>query len=407
MILRVTQGMITEAFMRNLSYNLKRLGEKEDQLSSGKKVRLPSDDPVSAVLAMRLRNTLLSLEQYSKNVDDAVTWLQNTETALQNTGEILQRIRELTVYGSNGTLTASDRAAILDEITQLKEQILQEANSSYNNRYLFGGYYTDTQPFSYDTSGKIVANTAFDLPSKVTVVSDGGTGIKSSAVDLSKLGSGISAGNYKIIVTNFNDTAKTADVEIQDDSGNAIARAVGISVNQDNQRIYEVDGSGNPDSTKDFVLNLKNFNIISNGTAQVTISKEKAKSYNLGRLNTMDVSLYGDEVFGEIFKVVEEIEDALKNDNPQSLSSKLSDLDNAINTLLKFRSQVGAKINRLEATRTRIENNKIDYTSLLSNTEDVDIAKVIMELKMEENVYRASLAVGARVIQPSLVDFLR
>ncbi|MGB9812190.1 MAG: flagellar hook-associated protein FlgL [Thermovenabulum sp.] len=399
--MRVTQGMLTEAFMRNLSYNLKRLGEKEDQLSSGKRVRLPSDDPVSAVFAMRLRNTLLSIDQYAKNVDDAVTWLQNTETALQNTGEILQRIRELVVYGSNGTLTESDRKAILDEITQLKEQIFQEANSSYNNRYLFGGFFTDTPPFAYDVNGKIVANPSFIKPTRADIISDTGTGLNASSINLSKIGSGITTGEYSLEVSNFDSVAKTADIVIRDKDNNIVAQKTGITVDADDQRI-----DGVPDSSKDFVLDLKNFPILGNGTVVVKLTNDTAR-YNLGRLNTMDVSLYGDEVFKDIFAAVENIENDLLNNDPASLSKRLSEIDDAINTLLKFRSQVGAKINRLEATKTRIESNRIDYTALLSKTEDVDIAQVIMDLKMEENVYRASLAVGARVIQPSLVDFLR
>jgi flagellar hook-associated protein 3 FlgL len=415
--MRVTQNMLAEAFMRNLSYNLRRLGEKQDQLSSGKRVRLPSDDPVSAVLAMRLRNTLLSMDQYAKNVDDAVTWLQNTETALQNTGEILQRIRELVVYGANGTLTESDRKAILDEITQLKEQILQEANASYNNKYLFGGYRTDVRPFSYDENGKIVANEAFAYITKVEVLSDKGeqdgekTGFRASMVDAAKLGEGIGEGVYTIEIRNFNDASKTADIEIKDGSGNTIAKAQGVLINEDGQVIKGVGVDENNNEIEDpslnFVLNFKNFPLEGNGEVTVSLSAERATSYNLGRFNTMDVALYGDEVFGKIFEIVEGIEADLLGNDPVSLSEKLSDLDDAINILLKFRSQVGARVNRMEATKTRIESNRIDYTALLSKTEDIDVAQVIMDLKMEENVYRASLAVGARIIQPTLVDFLR
>ncbi|MDK2801118.1 MAG: flagellar hook-associated protein 3 FlgL [Clostridiales bacterium] len=294
--MRITQGMITEAFMRNLSYNLKKLNDKEDMLSSGKRVRRPSDDPVSAILAMRLRNTLSGIEQYNKNVNDALTWLKNTESALANTGDILQRIRELTVNAANDTLTPEDRQTILDEVSQLKLQILQEANTSYNNRYLFGGYATDQPPFYIDSiTGKITANTS------------------------------------------------------------------------------------------------------ATGTLK----------YNLGMNNNMDVNVLGTDVFSDLFTTVESIESDLKLNDASALSGRLTDLDNAINIVLKYRSQIGAKSNRLDATKSRLESNEIDYTDLLSKTEDVDVAKTIMDLKMDENVYRASLAVGARIIQPTLVDFLR
>lgn len=294
--MRITQGMITEAFMRNLSYNLKNLNDKENMLSSGKRIRRPSDDPVSAVLAMRIRNTLSGIEQYNKNVNDALTWLENTESALANTGDILQRIRELTVNAANGTLTPQDRQTILDEVSQLKLQLLQEANTSYNNRYLFGGYATDQKPFYIDSStGKITANAS-------------------------------AAGTFK---------------------------------------------------------------------------------YNLGMNNDIEVNVLGTDVFKDLFATVESIESDLQADDAAALSDRLADLDSAIDTVLKYRSQIGAKSNRLDATKTRLDSNEVDYTDLLSKTEDVDIAKTIMDLKMDENVYRASLAVGARIIQPTLVDFLR
>ncbi|HHW03170.1 MAG TPA: flagellar hook-associated protein FlgL [Thermoanaerobacterales bacterium] len=294
--MRITQGMITEAFMRNLSYNLKNLNDKENMLSSGKRIRRPSDDPVSAVLAMRIRNTLSGIEQYNKNVNDALTWLENTESALANAGDILQRIRELTVNAANGTLTPQDRQTILDEVSQLKLQLLQEANTSYNNRYLFGGYATDQKPFYIDSStGKITANAS-------------------------------AAGTFK---------------------------------------------------------------------------------YNLGMNNDIEVNVLGTDVFKDLFATVESIEADLQANDAAALSSRLADLDSAIDTVLKYRSQIGAKSNRLDATKTRLDSNEVDYTDLLSKTEDVDIAKTIMDLKMDENVYRASLAVGARIIQPTLVDFLR
>ncbi|MCG0275605.1 MAG: flagellar hook-associated protein FlgL [Thermosediminibacteraceae bacterium] len=293
--MRVTQGMLTEAFIRTLSQNLKRLGKKQDMLASGKKVRLPSDDPVSATLAMRLRDTLYSIEQYTKNVEDAITWLKSTEIALANTGEILQRIRELTVYAANGTLTAQDRQMVLDEVTQLKLQLLQEANSSHNKKYLFNGYRTDQAPFYIDTDGKI----------------------------------------------------------------------------------------------------------------KPSVTTSETVEYNIGRSNSIQVNVMGVDVFTDIFQTVESIEQDLQGNDSTSLSGRLDELDKAIDTVLKYRSQIGARINRLEITKTKLEYNNIDYTELLSRTEDVDVAKLIMDLKMEENVYRASLAVGARIIQPTLVDFLR
>lgn len=93
--------------------------------------------------------------------------------------------------------------------------------------------------------------------------------------------------------------------------------------------------------------------------------------------------------------------------NLDAVNAALTTADKFIDNLLTARSTIGAKVNRLELQQSRLDSTQISYTSLLSQNEDADIAEVIMNIKMQESVYRASLAAGARIIQPSLVDFLR
>lgn len=82
-------------------------------------------------------------------------------------------------------------------------------------------------------------------------------------------------------------------------------------------------------------------------------------------------------------------------------------MDDELGNLLRVRAGLGARMNRVELTANRLEDDNVNFTKLMSKNEDVDIAESIMRLQNEENVYRASLATGARVIQPSLVDFLK
>ncbi|MFY9568290.1 MAG: hypothetical protein WAP56_03885, partial [Acetivibrionales bacterium] len=88
----------------------------------------------------------------------------------------------------------------------------------------------------------------------------------------------------------------------------------------------------------------------------------------------------------------------------RSMTQNFSDnLDN----VLRLRADVGARINSLELTANRMMNDNTNFTRLMSENENVDMTDTIMNLKNEENVYRASLAGGARIIMPSLIDFLR
>src|SRR5690606_26205991 len=123
---------------------------------------------------------------------------------------------------------------------------------------------------------------------------------------------------------------------------------------------------------------------------------------------TIEVNVVGEEAFKPVFKAMVALRNALVDNEPEKLGGEvLGALDEAINNLLRIRAEVGAKANRLETAANRLEELEINVSRVLSETEDVDVAKAIMELKMQENVYRLALASGARIIQPTLMDFLR
>lgn len=113
------------------------------------------------------------------------------------------------------------------------------------------------------------------------------------------------------------------------------------------------------------------------------------------------------EFFKDMLDELGEIVEDLEQGNLDDVSNNLGELDKQLEDLLKTRSEVGAKQNRLELTKNRLNDNQIQFKKLLSENEDVDIAETIMNLKMSENVYRASLSSGARIIQPTLVDFIK
>ena len=97
----------------------------------------------------------------------------------------------------------------------------------------------------------------------------------------------------------------------------------------------------------------------------------------------------------------------MESDDKSALSSLLGNIDDELGNLLRVRAGLGARMNRVELTAGRLDDDNINFTKLMSKNEDVDIAEAIMKLQNEQNVYTASLSTGARVIQPSLVDFLR
>lgn len=137
--------------------------------------------------------------------------------------------------------------------------------------------------------------------------------------------------------------------------------------------------------------------------------KNQSISYDLNKGVSMEVSINGLSVTGvgqnNIFNKLNQLIDSLQTGKPTG--GFIKDMQDASENVLSVVSEIGGKTNRLNSMISRFESEEINYRELMSNVEDIDYEEVITEFKMQESVYRAALAVGARVIQPSLVDFLR
>lgn len=125
------------------------------------------------------------------------------------------------------------------------------------------------------------------------------------------------------------------------------------------------------------------------------------------------VSLPGEQVFGEagaadnIFKLFDDIAQQLADDDQPALSGSLSDIGTAIDRMSLSLAEVGARMNRFELIENRIADEKVSLTTLRSSVADVDMADAIIQLQLQQNVLQASLSVGAKVMQMSLLDYIR
>src|SRR4051812_6776578 len=103
MTARVTQGMLNNQLLRNINSNLTRINNHQNELSTGRKINKPSDDPVGISFSLRYRSEVSATEQYESNVDAAISWLDYTDDALGQANSVIQRARDLAVQGANGT----------------------------------------------------------------------------------------------------------------------------------------------------------------------------------------------------------------------------------------------------------------------------------------------------------------
>ncbi len=143
--MRVTNRMMTNNMLYNINGNKNSLSRLEQQYTTGMKIQRPSEDPIVAVRALKLRTNLSELNQYyEKNIPDAMSWMDVTESALKVVNDILTKVHTYCVQGANDTLTAENRDSIVKNLSQLKQQIYQEGDTNYAGRYVFTGYKTDT-----------------------------------------------------------------------------------------------------------------------------------------------------------------------------------------------------------------------------------------------------------------------
>jgi flagellar hook-associated protein 3 FlgL len=143
--MRITNKMMTNNMMNNINKNKTYLSKLDAQYSTGKRIQTPSDDPIIAVRALKLRTNLSELNQYyQKNIPDAISWMNVTEGSLDNINDILTQVNTYCVQGTSDTLTASDRESIIKNLEEYKNHIYQEGNANYAGRYMFTGYKTDT-----------------------------------------------------------------------------------------------------------------------------------------------------------------------------------------------------------------------------------------------------------------------
>ena len=162
--MRITNNIILHNTSNNINGNKINVDNLNNQMSSQKKIQRPSEDPVIAIRALRLRSSLSEIDQYyEKNIPDAESWLDVTETAMLNMKDIISSIRTQCEYGANDTLTTDNRKTILTQLEKLREQVYSEGNADYAGRTVVTGYRTnkkltfleDELTTSYEISQKL------------------------------------------------------------------------------------------------------------------------------------------------------------------------------------------------------------------------------------------------------------
>ncbi len=150
---RITNMMMVNTMMRNMYGVMGAMDKSYEQLSTMSKVNRPSDDPIAMSRILRIRDSKTENEQFTKNSGYAKTWLDITDTALDQANQAIIRAKELAVQGANGVYDEAQRESMAKEIDQLLQHIVEIGNSSYEGRYIFAGYRSNLAPYELTSKG--------------------------------------------------------------------------------------------------------------------------------------------------------------------------------------------------------------------------------------------------------------
>ncbi|MDP2751254.1 MAG: flagellar hook-associated protein FlgL [Rhodocyclaceae bacterium] len=148
MVMRISTSMIFDAGVSAINAQTAAMLHTQQQLSTGRRILKPSDDPVDASRALVISQSRDVAQQQSDNQKTTESMLKLEENYLANADELLVRVRELAVQAGNTTWSASDRRTIAAEVRGRYDQLLGIANAQDGNEYIFSGYKGDTEPFS-------------------------------------------------------------------------------------------------------------------------------------------------------------------------------------------------------------------------------------------------------------------
>ncbi len=418
---RITNRMMNNTMLRNLGRHQTEMDRSQNTLSTGRSVELPRDNPIAATNQMLYRTRLTEIDQYRNNIDEGRSKLNEVDTALQSALRIFQRLRVLAVQGAHGIYSNFERKeAAASEINELLEEIVTIANSrGATGKPIFGGYETGTE----ETPDPFVA-----IYQTLTAGNQGDamTGVEYRG-NIGRVLREVATGEYMEVNIPGNQVFWATNQVLTSN------RDTGDYKSETNQTI-RIDGkeiSINAGDTVDTIIEKINNaglslraskgirdNLVLETTTPHQIWLEDVGSgtvlRDLGLINpdyqnppnNFDPTVTVDGM--SIFEMIIQLRDDLVRGDQEVVGGRdLGLIDMALDNILRNVSTVGARQNRVDELARRAEYEKTNVTEMLASNEGIDYAESIMNFRWLESVHQYALAVGARTIRSTLMDFLR
>jgi len=400
--MRVSTSYIFDQNLTAMLNQQTELGKTQLQVSTGKRILKPSDDPAGSVQILNLQREFSVTEQYLANADKAENKQSVEEGSLQSATDILQRVRELAVQGLNDTNTQSDRAAIAAEMNQLNEQLLSLANTrDSNGDYLFAGFNSNTQPYQ-------TINGAYQGD-------EGQRNIKVGAgvlVETNDPGNAVFEAKHVSTTTTKTVTGggSTSDITLVSRTGEELALPLVLAFNA------AITPSGGYDVTY--------------GSTSASIPYTSAESGVNVDLSSLDptlpkvtVSLTGAPAATDsftvstatstqsMFKTIDSFVKALEANNVSADDGPnngdfLTNIAASMNTVIDTQAKVGSRLNSIDSQREINDGISFNMEKTLSEVQDLDYAEAISRLTRQTTSLQAAQQSFVKVQGLSLFNFL-
>ena len=346
-----------------LSANEEKMAKSTQKMSSGYKLNRAMDNPAGMAITNRMRAQLSSLERATKNSKNAINAIQTAEGALSEIESMLQRMNELSIQGSNGTMSSSDRLAIQEEVDQLVSEINRiSKNTTYNSQNLLDGT-QDLKAFSGSSKDISVRN-------------------YNELMDVGKYKISIGAGG---LVTSLTKDGATIDiaaqevVEFVDKDGKTTGYSTKIHTANGAELTFETKGDS---GATDVELDITGY-----GGMKIQVGAEEGQEIqvvipevSLRTLNFVDLD--GNRT--------------LDLRTEEGATKAISQIASAIDYVSAARSKLGAYQNRIENTVTNLDVTTENLTESYSTIKDIDMAEGMVEYTTLQVLIQAGTSMVAQ-----------
>lgn len=396
--MRISTAHAFDAVVEQLQQRQSDLAETQLQLSSGKRVSRPSDDPAAAARAERMLAVQARNTASQRAVDASRNAMSLTDTALGSATDLVQQVRETLIQAGNASLSDADRQSLAATLTGLRSQLLTVANSSDGaGGYLFGGQGSSSPPFS-DAPGGVV----FNGTSGQNSVSNGEplpTALDGAATWLqARTGNGV----FETSVIASNGSAVIDTGQVTDPS-----KLTGAA--------YQVQFSVSGGATS--------YTVLKNGAATALTNMPYTSGQAIG-IDGLSFTVSGAPANGDsfgvqpstptlsVFGAIDKAVAALGNPNQtassatQAVNFGVRDVDAALSQLQSARSQVGGVLNRLDDSSSQLGAQTQAAQTAQSQAEDLDMVQAISSFQNQQTAYQAALQAYSAVQRLSLLQYI-